>query len=260
MSRANAEGTERSRDDLPWYRRWFGEAYLEAYPHRDEAEADDAVDLLLREIALGPGARLLDLACGEGRHMRSLGRRGLRPVGLDLSSSLLRRARDREPEAPLVRADMRDLPFRPGTFGVVTSFFTSFGYFSSDEDDRRVLVEIRRVLEPGGHLFLDFLNAPKVRETLSPRDEDELNGKRIVQERRLVEGGRAVEKTIRIDGTGTGEPEVFHERVRLYSPEELAGLLTRHGLEPERWFGDYEGGALGPAAPRAIVLATASAA
>lgn len=258
MSRRPAE--DQAEDPLggPWYRRWFGEAYLELYPHRDEEEAGHAVQLLLDHGQLGPGASVLDLACGAGRHLRSLREHGLHALGLDLSSPLLLRAKALAPEERLVRADMRVLPFASDRFSAVTSFFTSFGYFASDDDDRQVLSEIRRVLRRGGCLLLDFLNADRVRETLTARDEREVDGRRVVQERRLVDGGRAVEKTIRIERGGGREPELFQERVRLYPPGELSALLIGSGLTPDRWFGDYQGRALSDSAPRVIALAHAS--
>jgi len=242
----------------PWYRRWFGETYLELYPHRDEAEAGHAVQLLLDEGQLDPGASVLDLACGAGRHLRRLREHGLPSMGLDLSHPLLLRAKALEPDERLVRSDMRALPFASDQFSAVTSFFTSFGYFASDDDDRRVLTEIRRVLRRGGCLLLDFLNANRVRKTLIPRDEREVDGRLVVQERQLVDGGRAVEKTIRIEREGGREPALFHERVRLYLPDELGALLVSSGLTPERWFGDYQGNALADSAPRVIALAHAS--
>ncbi len=245
-------------DESPWYRRWFGEEYLQLYPHRDEAEANEGVRLLVDCCQLDAGDPVLDLACGAGRHLRALRRRGMRPFGLDLSVSLLRRAKRTDPEEALLRADMRVLPFAADSFSAVTSFFTSFGYFQSEEDDGRVLWEIRRVLGDGGHLLLDFLNAQQVRDTLSPRDEGEVNGRRVIQERRLVDGGRAVEKTIRIGGEGGRDAEVFHERVRLYSAGELSDLLVRCRLDPQQWFGDYAAGPPTESSPRLIALARAS--
>ncbi len=242
----------------PWYRRWFGETYLEVYPHRDEIEAREAVELLVATSGMTSGDLVLDLACGAGRHLGPLRDHGLRPVGLDLSQPLLTRAKTAEPGERLVRADMRVLPFEAHRFAGVTSFFTSFGYFRSDDDNQRVLVEIRRVLRDEGVLLLDFLNADRVRETLSPRDEEVMNGRRVVQERRLVDNGRAVLKTIWIEGEEGQSPEVFEERVRLYSPPELDELLRRCRLTPQSWFGDYGGRALDATAPRVIALAHAS--
>ncbi len=242
----------------PWYASWFGNDYLELYPHRDEEEAGRGVALLLEVTGLLPGDPVLDLACGAGRHTRPLRERGLRVFGLDLSEALLLRARAADPASRLLRADMRVLPFAASRFAAVTSFFTSFGYFRSEDDDLRVLLEIRRVLKRGGHFLLDFLNAERTRATLRPRDEAVIRGRSVVQERRIVASGRRVEKTIRIEGKGGKADRTYRERVRLYSAAELAVLLARAGLTPERWFGDYTGAPADASAPRAIALASAS--
>ena len=255
MSRSTARN---GIDGRPWYQRWFGEEYLRLYPHRDEAEARDAVGLLLDRCALNPGDPILDLACGAGRHLRPLRAHRMCPIGLDLSLPLLLRAKEAEPDGSLVRGDMRVLPFTSDRFAAVTSFFTSFGYFQSDDDDRRVLSEVRRVLQAGGYLLLDFLNAARVRDTLSPRDEEEVEGRTVIQERRLVDDGRAVEKTIRIGNADDGAPDIFHERVRLYSADELSALLIGCRLTPEGWFGDYRGGPPTESSPRVIALSRAS--
>jgi SAM-dependent methyltransferase len=148
---------------------------------------------------------------------------------------------------------MRHLPFADESFDLVTSFFTSFGYFDSDDEDRKVLAEVRRVLRPEGRVMLDFLNARRVRESLEPRDERRIGGKRVEQMRRLVDGGRRVEKRIRIRGEGVEED--FVERVRLYDAADLAALFDAVGLVVERRFGDYAGAPPSPSAPREILLA-----
>lgn len=243
--------------ESPWFRRWFGEDYLRLYPHRDQQEAEDAVDLLLARVPLQGDSSVLDLACGPGRHLQALASRGIQAFGLDLSFPLLRKATEAAPGCPLVRGDMRNLPFRDDAFHLVTSFFTSFGYFETEGEDRDVLAEIRRILRPGGHLLLDYLNAEWVRRTLTPRDSREVGGREVVQARRLVEGGRAVEKEIVIqDAAGPGTRR-FRERVRLYGAQELEALMADQGLEPLERLGDYQGGPTAPDAPRVILLARA---
>jgi SAM-dependent methyltransferase len=237
-----------------WYREWFGEEYLALYPHRDEEEAMAAVELTLAACGR-PGGRVLDLACGAGRHMLEFERRGIEVVGLDLSQPLLRQAQARRPHLALVRGDMRALPFRDGEFDAVVNFFTSFGYFAEPEDDAKVLDEVRRVLRRGGCFLLDFLNADRVRRNLVPRDERRLGDRRVVQERRLEEDGRVVVKEIRIFGPDGGAPtSSYCERVRLYTPAELAAMLEGAGLRPERSYGDYSGEPACADCPRHIVV------
>jgi len=233
-----------------WFQRWFGEAYLELYPHRDAAEAARAVGLLQAHGMVLAGDRVLDLACGAGRHMAALQKAGAHVVGLDLSWPLLVAARSAGAEL-LVRADMRWLPVRSGAMDAVVNLFTSFGYFAHDDEHALVLSEISRVLAPGGRFALDFLNAPAVRAALVARDEKTVRGRRVVQQRRLSDGGRVVVKTIHLEAEG----REYMERVRLFERPELEQMFADAGLEVRHVFGDYEGGAHGPSSPRLILLA-----
>lgn len=223
-----------------WFRDWFGRAYLELYPHRDEEEAVRAVALYRERAGLAAGARVLDLACGAGRHLQRLRAAGLRAVGIDLSAPLLDAARTRPGvDGSLIRADMRGLPFANGTFDGLVNFFTSFGYFLTPEEDIEVLQEVRRVLRPGAPFLMDYLHAAWVIDRLDPESVGEINGT-PVRQTRWVEGDQVV-KRIEIGGTGGREPEIYHERVRLYSPEALRRLLREQGLEATKTFGSYDG-------------------
>lgn len=238
-----------------WYRDWFGEEYLALYPHRDQQEAEMAVDLVLR-WAMPAGGRTLDLACGAGRHMLEFQARGLTVIGLDLSAPLLGEARSAG-AGPLVRGDMRHLPFADGSFQLVANFFTSFGYFAEPEEDLGVLTEVRRVLQVGGAFALDFLNAQRVRDGLVPRDETVLDDRRVVQIRRLEGEGQIVAKDIHIyEADGATPAKSYHERVRLYSPDQLLDMLKRVGLRAQRTFGDYAGSEPSASSPRFIILGT----
>ncbi|HEV7587919.1 MAG TPA: class I SAM-dependent methyltransferase [Longimicrobium sp.] len=249
MSASDAASTQE------WFEDWFGEEYLQLYPHRDDEEAERAVALIAAHAGLPGGASVMDLACGAGRHVEHLREHGYSAFGLDLSLDLLRVARG--DGLAVVRGDMRALPVGTGRVAMVTSFFTSFGYFPDERDDERVLREIRRVLRPGGLFAVDFLNAERVRAGLRERDEVELGRRRVVQTRELVEEGRVVQKRIEIYEHGKRQPRVFFERVRLYGPGELGEMLAAAGIEPFAAFGDYGGGPVGAGAPRVILMGRA---
>jgi len=244
-----------------WFERWFDEHYLALYPHRDDAEAERLVALVAARTRLARDARVLDLCCGGGRHLAAFARRLDRaPVGLDLSPALLAAAHRRLGDtAALVRADVRALPLAPGSLDLVTSLFTSFGYFDTDAEHLAMLAAVARALRPGGWFTLDFLNAARVRDTLVARDERRVRGHHVVQERALERGGRYVVKRIRVCRGDDGPPLTAEERVRLYTPDDLADLLARAGLRVQEACGDYDGGPLTGAAPRCVLFARRAA-
>ena len=232
-----------------WFEQWFGEEYLSAYAHRDDEDAERLVGLLDVLGVAEPGHRLLDLACGPGRHTAALVRRGARVVGLDLSRALLDAAREAGAEQ-LVRADMRSLPFRNFAFDAVLNLFTSFGYFAEDAEHEAVLREVARVLRPGGRFVLDFLNAPAVRAGLVARDERTTGATTVVQERWFSPDGRFVHKRIQAGG----DRPTFTERVRLYDRTELEAMMAAYGIRTIRAAGDYDGSRYGPHSARLILV------
>jgi SAM-dependent methyltransferase len=230
-----------------WFEEWFGEEYLQLYPHRDEAEADRAVALVARATGLRPGWRVLDVGCGAGRHARAFRAVGARCVGLDLSYTLLRIARG-VTDAPLVRADMRALPIRPGSMDLTVSLFTSFGYFERDEEHAGALREMVGTLRPGGWLVIDFLNASEVRGRLVPRERVPVLGGEVDVVRSVSPDGRYVCKTI-----VTPDGRRFVERVRLFEPAEIAAMLGEAGIDVRHRFGDYDAAPLRSGSPRTIL-------
>jgi SAM-dependent methyltransferase len=231
-----------------WFEEWFGETYLALYPHRDDAEAARAVALITRTLPWQRGWRALDVACGAGRHARALQDAGARCTGLDLSAALLRRARTRA-SVPLIRADMRALPVRPASMDLTVNLFTSFGYFATDAEHAGALAEMAGTVRRGGWLVLDFLNANAVKAGLVPEEESHLAGQPVRIRRELADGGRVVEKRIT-----TADGRVFTERVRLFSEEELTGMLEAASLSIRHRFGDYDGGNITPSSPRIVLM------
>jgi SAM-dependent methyltransferase len=236
-----------------WFTEWFNEDYLALYSHRNEGEARSVADLIRARVPAQSCGRTLDLGCGAGRHLPYLRAQQL-TVGLDLSPWLLDVARQKHPPTPLVRADMRRLPFQDGSFTLVVNLFTSFGYFIEDSQNKHVLRETARVTRPGGYLVLDFLNAPHTRQTIVPFERRQVGSEWVQQRREVSEDGRFILKTIMI-----GTPaKVFSERVRLFEPADLEAMLADCGFIVTGVCGDYAGGPLTGTSPRAIIVARLS--
>jgi SAM-dependent methyltransferase len=232
-----------------WFEEWFGEEYLQLYPHRDDAEAERAVTLIARVTGLVAGWRVLDVGCGAGRHARAFRAIGARCVGLDLSRTLLRVARGLT-DAPLIRGDMRRLPIRPGSMDLTVSLFTSFGYFEHDEEHATALREMVATLRPGGWFVIDFLNAAEVRGRLVARETVAVQGGQADVARTMSPDGRYVCKTIVTPGGRR-----YTERVRLFEQDQMSAMLSNAGLEVRHSFGDYQAAPLRPDSPRTILAA-----
>lgn len=233
-----------------WFEDWFGEEYLTLYPHRDETEAQHAVEMIDKQLGARNVSKALDLACGAGRHTRPLADRWW-TVGLDLSPVLLNVAHSAEPEGNYVRGDMRVLPFADRSFDLCVNLFTSFGYFDSDAQHLRVLAEVARVMSIGGLFVLDFLNSESVEANLVARDERRVGSQVVEQRRSITDNGRYVEKRISL----AGSDKQFIERVRLFPVEELEMMLEESGFAVQAKHGDYSGGPIVSNSPRAILFA-----
>jgi len=232
-----------------WFEEWFGEEYLHLYPHRDERDAEALIGLVHRTLPWQRDWRVLDVACGQGRHMRVLARLGARPIGVDLSQSLLRRARE-VTDRPLVRADMRWLPVRPASMDLTLNLFTSFGYFARDDENARALNAMADTVRPQGWFVLDFLNADAVRRSLVPWEDATLGEVRVRVERRITTDEHFVMKTI-----VTPDGQRFLERVRLLRGPQLERMFVSAGLRVTHRFGDYSGAPLAEGSPRTILIA-----
>ncbi len=235
-----------------WFEEWFGEEYLHLYPHRNEADAQRVVALLAGRLPWRPGWRVLDVACGAGRHLTALEQAGAIAYGFDLSAALLRRARTLT-SRPLVRADMRALPFRPGSMDLTVNLFTSFGYFAEDEEHTDALGQMLATVRPGGWFVIDFLNAEQVRNSLVPEERTRYGDTPVHITRGLTPDGRFVRKVIAL-----ADGRRWEERVRLLGPDDLTRMLEAHGAAVRAGFGDYEGGALG-GGTRTILVAQVAA-
>jgi hypothetical protein len=131
---------------------------------------------------------------------------------------------------------------------LAVNLFTSFGYFATDADHQTALREMIAAVRPGGWFVIDFLNASAVRNTVTERSPTVPGAASV--DKWLHDNARFVVKSITaLDG------RQFMERVRLFERDELVAMIRAAGAEVRNQFGDYQGGPLTPASPRAMIFA-----
>ncbi len=228
-----------TRSVRPWWKTFFGPDYLKLYEHTTTPAEVDGIERILH---LRKGSRVLDLACGAGRHSIELAKRGYRVVGYDLSEALLKEARGAAKRAKakvaFVRGDMRALRYR-GEFDAVVNMFSSFGYFGEAGEDRKVLAGVARALKPRGKFLMERFNRESMAYELPMQGwRVQADGSLVLQEDTFDPLlGRYETRQIVIDRDGTRE---HRGSVRAYTLPELKGLLDREGLHIHRVLGGLD--------------------
>ena len=220
-----------------WFASWFDSPYYNIlYQHRNFLEAEQFILHLLGRLAPQANARFLDLACGQGRHAYFINKQGFKVTGLDL-------AKERIAEAQLHANDALDfqvhdmrLPL-PGKYNFIFNLFTSFGYFEEQQDNLKVLRNVRAGLLPGGKLVLDFLNVGQILANLVPEEKKQMQGIQVRLQRR-VQDGFIIKDIEVLDGEETHH---FQERVQAISKSHFEQLFVAAGLKVDEVWGDYSG-------------------
>ncbi|HEX5135915.1 MAG TPA: methyltransferase domain-containing protein [Planctomycetota bacterium] len=218
------------------------------------AQTPAEVDALVKLLDLEPPARILDLACGIGRHSAELARRGFAVTGVDLHDPHLAEARVKAPEVEWIRADMRAFR-RPGAFDAVLNLYTSFGYFDDPADDLRVARNALESLKsPGGAFVIEMKGKEILAKEYQERRWIELEDGSSLLSRLTVENGW---RTVRDDWVllKGGERREGHFKTRLYAATELERLLLDAGFSDVALHGWLDGRPYGPGSPRLVAVA-----
>lgn len=241
-----------------WWARYFDAGYLREYqPLFDLAEDRAQVARLVELLGLPAGARVLDLACGQGRHAHLLAEAGFDVDGYDLSRHLLgiARARGTGPRLRYTRGDMRRLPARwTRRFDAVVNLFTSFGFFTDAADDARVLEECARVLKPGGLMVWQGGSRDGVMAKFLESDWWPTADGTIVAQDREFDPLSAL-LTIRSTWQRGRRLERREHRIRLYTASRLAELLLDAGLIVEQAWDSFSDAPLSRSSSEMLLVA-----
>jgi len=238
-----------------WYRNWFNSPYYyQLYDNRNEKEASDFIHALMGFLKPSAGVKMLDAACGKGRHSVELAEMGFEVTGIDLSENSISEAQQNQaPNLEFYVHDMR-LPFRINFFDYVFNFFTSFGYFPSQRENDNVIRSIGSALKLNGTFVIDYLNVQYAKLHLIPRYTKRAGN--VNFEVTKWQDEFHFFKKIRVDDPALKEPLIFTERVAKFSLGDFTEMLSYRGMQVKEVFGDYR---LNPYSfhdsPRLIIVA-----
>lgn len=239
-----------------WFASWFDTPYYHIlYRDRGYEEARAFMQRLTASLQLAKGARIMDLACGRGRHSLFLNTLGYDVTGVDLSPSSIAFAKATLREATQsnantgennatianlnadnIRFDVHNMtvPYHQ-QFDAVFNLFTSFGYFDDEVDNLNTIIAIKKNLYDNGRAVIDFMNAPKVIKNLVPQDsktEEDIT----FHQKRYVENDHIYKEITFTDG---GRDYKFTERVHALTLKQFQSYFEKAGLQLTTCYGDY---------------------
>jgi SAM-dependent methyltransferase len=221
-----------------WFREWFDSPYYhKLYFERDEKEAAAFIGRLLDSLHPPAGCRMLDVACGRGRHSRILATHGYDVTGFDLAAGSIAYAKQFENEhLHFFEHDMR-LPLHSNYFHYAFNFFTSFGYFRTEREHYNSIRSISQSLRPNGIFVLDYLNVHYAQDHLVHQSSKEIDGVTYYITKWFDESH--FYKKIQIEDEQLSAPLEYAEKLAKFSLGDFNDMFAWHGLQIQEIYGNY---------------------
>jgi len=220
---------------MEWFEDWFNSKYYHVlYKNRDKSEAIFFLKNIVNQLKL-KDCKILDVACGKGRHAKHFNELGFEVTGIDLSQNSIEFAKKySNDKLNFFVHDMRSV-FKEDHFNLVTNLFTSFGYFEDSKDEQIAINSMSINLKNEGLLLIDFMNVKKVINSLVKFEIKEIDNVKFTIERKY--DGNHIIKKIKIED----KEEVlnFQEKVRALTLNDFSKLLEKVNMKIIDLFGDY---------------------
>ena len=205
---------------------------------------------MVRHLQIPEGGRLIDIACGKGRHAAYFNSLGFDVVGIDLSPNNIRLAKKKENLTLQFSVhDMRKI-YHKENFDIATNLFTSFGYFEKDTDEQKTINAMASNLKSEGFLVLDFMNVEKVIANLLAKEQKIIDGI-IFDINRELKDGHIIKNICITDGT---EKHYFEEKVKALTLTNFTTLISKAGLKIIDIFGNYKLDSFNPINSERLIL------
>ncbi len=224
-----------------WFKDWFNSPYYhQLYFNRDDKEAGAFIDKLINYLKPVASSRMLDVACGKGRHSIQLADQGFDVTGIDLSDDSINEALLSQSDTlHFYKHDMR-LPFWINYFDYAFNFFTSFGYFKTRREHDNAIRTIAQSIKKDGIFVMDFLNVHYAEDHLVHQSEKEIEGVNFIITKWYDE--THFFKKIEIEDETQEEPITYTEKVAKFSLGDFTEMFAYQGMQIQEVFGDYDFG------------------
>lgn len=219
-----------------WFQNWLNSPYYHIlYNQRNDEEAEYFIDNLCSYLKPAASSRLLDIACGRGRHSVYLKRKGYDVTGIDRSYSNIKYAQQFENEKlHFYVHDIRYL-FYINYFDFAFNLFTGFGYFDTEKDHVNAFKTFRKSLKKDGTLVLDYLNSEKIIRHLTHQEIKTVDGIDFYISKKVADG--KIIKTISFEHRN--KDYAFKEEVKAFNYDDFKRMFERSGFEIADHFGSH---------------------
>ena len=212
---------------------WFDSDYYHVlYKHRDYNEARNFIDNIVEYLDLKKGSKILDLACGIGRHSIYLDKIGFKVVGTDKSQNNIKKAKASKNQS-LSFLQMEMIDDTNHKYDVIFNLFTSFGYVNHDYN-LKTIKNIESQLKDDGTVIVDFMNTLFVKKNLVIEETKVIDDLSFKIKRKS--DGKHIYKEIKFQDK---KDYFFQEKVMDLSRKDFKNYLIRYNLKIIKTFGDY---------------------
>lgn len=223
--------------DKQWFETWFDSPYYHTlYANRSAEEAENFITAISTHLRIAANAKVLDVACGKGRHSKTLAKLGFDVTGIDLSKNSIEYAK--QYTCDKLKFDVWDMreTYKEGYFHYVFNLFSSFGYFDNEEDDYAAIQAMYNNLKPGGTLVLDYINTEYAVKHMKSREIIPRGDIQFHIQKRLEKG--FIKK--KIEFLVDGEDYTFEEQLKVINQFRFDEMLGAAGFTLLETFGDYD--------------------
>lgn len=229
-----------------WWKNISSRIHMEMVSGRVErGDTQQALAFIERNIPLAKSWKILDVACGHGRHTSELRKQGYNTYGLDYTEGLLSVAQEQTPENIWIRGNMLELPVKPESIDLVLLMWQILGYFNSEKENQEVLNQVANSLKPGGYMVTELVNSLWEATDMASKGATAKDGKThfTQEDDDYIHQSSFDPLAFRTSGVTTSKKDPSSKMeidMRLYTYPEIRTMLQNCGIQIVGAFGSFE--------------------